>query len=455
MNGSPDNLKLGRSSVVADNIPDAVQWHEGMLLTPQHFQQADARHEALLQYAALAISPYGWGVRRLVVDTKLLPAGTFRVLDLEAVMPDGLVVLHPLNAQQDLELDLTPHIEQMRQGDVTIHLAVPAKSSSGGRGGMVRYEAYEGSPVVDENTGEGDLRIPRLRPHLVLLAMDTPPPKYAGLPLAKLRFRDEAVTLTDFVPPAMAVPLDSPIGRLCSQLVQRIREKAMQLSDQVRAPSSIEGMPLVLESKQRIQSLVGGLPLFEAVLGTGLSHPYPLYLALCSLAGTMAALGRSLVPPALKPYEHADPLSTFRPVLEFAAQMIREGISETYSTFPFQFGAGVFSRLFEGEWVGRRLVLGMRTPTGISEREMMNWAEQCLIGSASTIESLRDKRILGAGREFIERDGDLVPVRGVVLFVLQFDAEFILPGEPLCVFNPGEQGLNFRPLELVLYVRNG
>ena len=36
----------------AYEIPDAIQWHEGLLLTPQHFQQMSARHEALVQYRA-------------------------------------------------------------------------------------------------------------------------------------------------------------------------------------------------------------------------------------------------------------------------------------------------------------------------------------------------------------------------------------------------------------------
>src|SRR4030095_11711054 len=37
----------------AYEISDAIQWHEGLLLTPQHFQQLSARHEALVQYGTL------------------------------------------------------------------------------------------------------------------------------------------------------------------------------------------------------------------------------------------------------------------------------------------------------------------------------------------------------------------------------------------------------------------
>jgi type VI secretion system protein ImpJ len=75
-------------------IPDAVQWHEGMLLSPQHFQQADLHNQALQGYMTLVAAPYGWGVRRLRINEAALMAGRFAVTDLEAVMPDGLLVQH-------------------------------------------------------------------------------------------------------------------------------------------------------------------------------------------------------------------------------------------------------------------------------------------------------------------------------------------------------------------------
>ena len=72
----------------AYEIPDAIQWHEGLLLTPQHFQQLSTRHEALVQYGTSLVAPFCWGVRRLKYDRVSLTMGKFRVLQLEAVMPD-------------------------------------------------------------------------------------------------------------------------------------------------------------------------------------------------------------------------------------------------------------------------------------------------------------------------------------------------------------------------------
>ena len=63
-------------SMDARDIPDSIQWHEGLLLTPQHFQQLSLRQEALLQYVASTIAPFNWGVRYLKIDPASLAAGT-------------------------------------------------------------------------------------------------------------------------------------------------------------------------------------------------------------------------------------------------------------------------------------------------------------------------------------------------------------------------------------------
>lgn len=436
----------------ANDIPEAIQWHEGMLLSPQHFQQSAWRHELLVQYGALLVSPYCWGVRRLSLDTKLLPSGVFRVLELEAVMPDGSLVTLEANDDRELMLDLAPFAEQMRQGEVAIYLIIPARTS-GGKGTLSRYEAFEGPAIADENTGDGDLRVPRLRPRVSLMAGEAPPPKYVSLTLGKVRFEDEAHILSSYVPPTMSVPVRSPLGQMCSELTVRLREKAMFVSEQVRAPSAVADMPLLMENRARMQSLVGALPPFEAMLSTGAAHPLPLYIQLCALAGHLSGLGVSLLPPVFPPYNHSDLRATFQEVLDFALRMTNEGVPESYDAYPFQLRDRVFSLSFDTLWSTRRLVLGMRMSTGVSEKEMIAWGEECLIGSESLIPSLRDRRIRGAQRAFIEKDQDLLPVRGVLLFSLQPDAEFIKPGERLLVLNFGDRGRAFSPLEMVLYVK--
>jgi type VI secretion system protein ImpJ len=444
----------------ARELPAAVQWHEGMLLAPQHFQQMALRQEDLLAYHATALSPYHWGVHLLEHDAPLLVAGTFRLTAVEAVLPDGLVVAWQSGDTADgLEIDLAAHAEEMKQERVlTVWLVVPARRSGGSpvRGELPRYESFETDGVADENTGDGDVGIPRLRPRLaLLLSADPPPRKYVGLPLARVSYSNETFTLAEeFVPPSLRVAMDSPLGALCQGIARRLREKAVFLSERVRNPSVAGRAPQLLDTKAMIQSLVSALPQLEAVLGTGLAHPFALYLALCSVVGHVAGVGRALVPPALDPYDHADPWPRFVAARDFISRVIDEGIIESYTGFPFYLEGGVFSLAFDQVWRNRPLVLGVRGNSGTRERDLVAWMEECLIGSKERIPSLRDRRILGAPRKRIDGEGDLVPATGVVLFALDAPPEFVEPNQLLQIVDVGASGTAQRPIEIVLYVKS-
>jgi len=63
-----------------------------LLLSPQHFQLESARVDALVGWHTLIGAPYAWGVKRLKFDLALVASGTLRVLELEAILPDGTAV---------------------------------------------------------------------------------------------------------------------------------------------------------------------------------------------------------------------------------------------------------------------------------------------------------------------------------------------------------------------------
>ncbi|MBC8462201.1 MAG: type VI secretion system baseplate subunit TssK [Deltaproteobacteria bacterium] len=427
----------------ANGIPEAIQWHEGMLLAPQHFQQLALRYEELLHYHMMMVAPFHWGVRHFKLDEALLISGTLRILELEAVMPDGLVVSHGFHEDDGLEVNLTGYPEEMKQGEMTIHLVVPAKKPSPVKGDLPRYHPVEGNPVADENTEEGkEVRIPRLRPRISLLVTnETPPQKYVSFPLVKVRYEDEKFTRTEFIASSLRVPAE--IDEACSKIAMRLREQARLLSEKSRVP--------FLTKENFIRNLVATLPYFEAVLKTKESHPYMLYLALCSLVGHLAAFGPSLLPPELPPYNHNDLFSTFERVTKFVNEMI-DKVPMRFSTFRFDFENGVFSLLFKDTWMKKGLIIGVKGEQGMSEEEVIDWVERCLIGCKTKIQSMREKRILGVGRQRTEGDKDLVPSRGEVFFSLEDDSEFIESNEVLQILNPDDLSGECRMEEITLYV---
>jgi type VI secretion system protein ImpJ len=443
-----------KAPVEAKHIPEAIQWHEGMLLTPEHFLQMTTRQEMLVGYG-LACAPYLWGVRRFAWDANLLAAGLLSVTELEAVLPDGLVV----NAlvPGDLKLDLHPCAEQMKQGPVSVCLAVPIRKPVSAEGDLERYESVPAAP--GEITGNSVDGIPRLRPRLTLVPAPLPP-KYVGFPLLQIRLQNEVFTASaDY--PVLSVPVSSDIGKLCSHVARHVREKAIYLADRIRGPESASGTQSELHMGFLIHSLVAALPAFEGALYAGETHPFALYLALCSLAGCVAPVGLSMVPPIFPAYDHNSPYHSFEEVKAYIFQVIAEGISETWTTFRFRREAEAYvlaantgwSDLLPPEPTPARppLVLALRTPSGASEKDMVTWGTNCVIGTAAVIPSLVTRRILGAPRRAIEALPDLVPEKGLLLFELDLNPEFIRRGEDLQIFDRRPDAVS--PADILLFVR--
>lgn len=430
----------------AKDLPDAVQWHEGMLLAPQHFQQLARRQEDALAYHVLAGMPYCWGVRKLDIDVGLLGAGTLRVNELEAIMPDGLIVAHSpdIPGTELLELSLEPYAERLAQGALVVFLAVEKTGN--------RFHSVPGELVTDEHSESDPIEIPRLRPNLQLLAGDEPSARFVNFPLVLVVRDNEVYKLGKFVPPRIEVPAESMLKKMCIDLAVRLREKTVFLAKQTTIPSSrIEDRLQFLELRGRLHSLVSHLPYFEAVLGNESIHPYPLYLALSSLCGPLSLLRAGAVPPPPVPYRHTDLHATFATLVAEIDDML-EAVSQAYREIKMKYEDGVFSHLIEPAWLDERLVIGVRAQ---SERDLLAWMEGALIGSDSILGPLREKRVLGAQRARIDRAEELGldAGTGITLFAIRVDPSFILPDRQLMIFNPGEGAAAQRPAEIILYVK--
>lgn len=435
----------------SSEIVSAIQWHEGMLLAPQHFQQLALRQEQLLHYAMLMIAPFSWGVRLLKIDPILLLNGQFCILELEAIMPDGLAVTHSAE-EEELSLDLTPQLENIKYQNVMVYLGVPLHTTFLAN---ERYKSVEGKPITDMNTGEGALDIPRLKPRLRLMIGEEPPrSKWSYFPLAQVKYKDEAIALTDFIPPTLQVMLRCDLGNRVTHLITRAREKAALLSERLNSPVPAvrTDKPLLFETQNILQGLVSLLPQLEAVLYTGVSHPYTLYLSLCSLAGSIATCTSAKVPPVFATYNHNDLLSTFTPVCEFIHDSL-DNIHENYMVMSFHDQEQKFILKPEPEWLQRYFIIGARIPPKTSQAELIKWIEGCMIGSESQIASMSNRRILGARRLYIDKDEDLdlIAPRGVVLFRVEVDDEFIDPEQALHILS--EQKSPYRPSEIMFFVK--
>lgn len=437
-------------------LPERIQWHEGMLLNPQHFQQESARVDALAAWHALAAQPYGWGLHQLVIDDGLLATGLLRVVSLEGIMPDGTAVQfnQEHGAESPLELDLSPWVDTIEeQGELDVHLSLGRNPSMRDPGLGPRFREAPSTAAEDEVSEALPIDIPRMRPHLRLSAHEVPPSVMVHLKLARVRRENEVFRLGSFQPAAINLDASHPWRRRAVALLTQQRSKAAFLSQlcTTAAASKVEDRLQLLETQHLLSCLSLQLPMLEALVRSPALHPHTLYLALCGQLGALAQVERGGLPPMPPPWNQGDPGAALEPV--FAAfENALGSVSQSWRTVPFQLLSDQFRVRLPVEGAGSRWVVGLR---GTAERDLAAWMEGAVIGSASVWDSLVDRRVLGATRMAIEEAAELgLKGRvGYALFSIEQIAEFIDVKEELVISNPNDTVGAARPRELVLFVK--
>ncbi len=443
--------KVGDDKMARTPVIPEIQWHEGMLLSPQHFQQLELRNQQILAYHLNRLSPFYWGIHHFKLDPVVLGAGLIRLLEIDAVMPDGLIINRHSDSEFPLELDLTFLKEDLSKGDLTVYLTVPERTvtSSPVTGEWPRYISADGVEVLDDNTPDNVIRIPRLLPKVSLMAGFAPPTRYEYIPLARVTYQDEAYLLTPYMPPCFIVHHNSPLGGRCATLTLKMREKASYLAEKWQTQIGTE---LMRGTGDLLRPLAESLPLLEAMVGTGKTHPYDLYLALCTIAGRLATLRLSQAIPAFPSYHHNDILKTIDPLLDWIERIINS-IEKSYIILPFNQNDRLFYYKLPRSWSGN-LLIGVRTPPTMDASEMAEWVRECVIASERHLESARMRRVTGAAREILKEEelADLMPGSGFQLYCIYMDPHYITPGENLMIFHAADQP-HKRPSGIVLYAK--
>ncbi len=435
-------------------LPERIQWHEGMLLGPQHFQQESARVDALLAWHALAANPLAWGVRLLEIDESLLSTGVLRVLALEAVMPDGMAIVY---SERDagvgaLELDLLPLAEQMAIEGITIHLTVGHNRSMRTLEQPPMFRDAGARSADDEISEALPVDIPRMRPALTLAAGAVPPGQVTSLRLLSIEKHNEVFRRGPFVAAMLEVAPGSATHDRATTLAAQIRSKAAFLARRTAVTSSrLEDRVALLEQRERLSHLSLMLPTLEGVLRLPGIAPQALYIALCAQVGSLAMLRPGAVPMQPPAWRHDDPMSALAPLLDYLETVAGE-VSEDWRTHVFHFDAGAFSIEMQPEWLGKRLVLGLR---GQPERELVAWMGGAVIGSRTVWTSLNDRRVLGAARTSVQEAPELGlrSGSGYTLFSIAVTSEHIVEDQALVVSNVNESNASLRPQEIVLFTK--
>ena len=435
-----------------NKLQDSILWHDGMMLTAEHFEQLTGRLEKIIWYHTQLIKPYYWGVTNIEIDETLLTHGRLAITKLDAILPDGLIIHISPENQDSPQLDLARLFSDNSQKTVKICLLVPPESDDNASDstGTARYKQVKPQIINNETNQDSNDDIPLRRPNVLLQSIEDLENIDSAVPLVQIAYSNGQFLKTEFIPPTLNVLPQSPIWKIVSGIIQKVKMKSIFLANQI-TQFSVLYEPIILDKRFLLQNLTASLPMMETILQSGNVHPYQLYLSLCSLLGHLSTLGFELTMENTVIYDHNDLNNTFIQFRNLIFRILDESIGEKYHAIPFDRQGSAFRIKVNKQWLDQPLIIGITIKVDKTENDVFNWMSNCLIGSEDEIIRMRKQRTLGIQRKRIVKDSNFPATLDTVFFSLE--PQSVKPDQALVILNPSDYLLDLIPTNISLYVR--
>lgn len=424
-----------------------IQWHEGMLLSPHHFQQSDSNIQHLFSVFGAAHSAFYYGVFDMKVDTAALSSGMIRILKIRGIFQDGYSFNFDAVHDYPLEKNLSEYF-LVNAAPIKIYIGIPIRKNGQNElmGDMARYYSDEIVNVFDENTGENPINIPVLRPKLKLLTEKEVDARYASFPILEIeKSVDGGVVDTKFIPPYIAIDEHSCIAEMCRDIVQVIRNKIAYFCDRKNNYNTNSAEESMSSLKLLIQA---ALPL-EAIIKVNGIQPFEVYKCFIDAVTKIIAINPSQLIPILPVYNHEDLFLTFNGLLQYAKNIL-ERLKQQYNIIRFDKEDQMFKLQMKKEWLEKdEITIGIQNSFSCSDYDLLNWINGVQIASESMIPLLRDRRVLGAERTILERGAYITQPNNMKIISVKSKSAYIKPMEKLCLINNTSQ--HIIPEGVILY----
>ena len=443
-------------------LPDPVCWYEGMLLSPQHFQQNHIYWESQLKRYIVNTNAYFWGISEFRFDEGRLLEGELDILRLVAIMPDGLHIDVDAERGDRLRLSLAESEDIGETGRVKIHLVVPIRvpGSASDNSMIQRYLSKDSDGVVDDNTGKDERIIQRLKPRLALQATESVGREYVSLPLLVICKPDRgSYQVGRYYPPLIAIAATEYLGkdalqRRCRKLAFDVRKKARQLAGLSEDGDERLGSIAAAKHRSWIQALVQELAHVELLADCATTMPLQLYQALAKMLGSISQLSADGIPPKLPAYDHSQSLLGFDRAIAYINEQVGS-VNLNYTTIVFtEERDGLFTLAFDKAWLAMDLVVELQPDNESNSETMANWFHACCIASISLHPELYKRRILGARAQRINSDEKtgVTPAVGHLLYRIKADKRFIRSGHRLGIRLMDNKLRNAKPKRIMLHL---
>lgn len=322
-------------------------WTEGLFMTPQHLQQGDQYHEALLHHRVRAVARYDWGLTDVQFDERALASGQVKLVKAHGVFPDGTAFLigdrgedvveaRPLEGHFPAAMDaLDVFLAVPNQRDNAANTALdPAKA-----GPAVRYVAQQ-FIIPDLNTGRNEQTLSWARGNLRLLFGTEPRDAYHTIRVGQMQ-RDATggvVLRPSFIPSVLRIGaspfLVTNLKRVLSSMVGK--QKALAEGRRMRSAASVDFQASDAAKFWMLHTLNSFIPLVNHMVDHGDAHPEELYVLVGSIIGELCTFSPSGDPTDLPKFNYLELSDVFPPMFERCLAMIGAVLAEQYIIVPLE-----------------------------------------------------------------------------------------------------------------------
>lgn len=327
--------------------PRKPVWTEGLFMTPQHLQQSDQYHEALLHSRMHAVMSYDWGITGVAFDERALVAGQLKLLKCHGFFPDGTPFFVGDRGEDSVEarplegafpaaietLDLFLAVPNQRDNHSNVGLD-PAKA-----GPAVRYVA-QSTTVADLNTGRNETAIIWAKGNMRLLFGTEARDAFNSVRIGQLvRDRTGAIVVKkSFIPSILHVGVSEHLmqglRRVLSALIGK--QKSLAEGRRMRTASSVDFQASDTAKFWLLHTCNSYIPLVSHIVDHGDAHPEDVFILLGSIIGELCTFDADGDPTTIPKFNYLELTDVFDPMFERAIRMITGVIAENYVVVPLE-----------------------------------------------------------------------------------------------------------------------
>ena len=402
-------------------------WSEGMFLTPQHYQYVDRHKQAAHWFHSSHLAIHPWGFKHLEIDTDALANFNFNIIDCQALLQEGTIVVWPGN----LELTKVSFKELMpTDGTLMVYLGVPQhqphnanlydSANSGSGVSHARYVALE-VEQMDENTGSHprNIQIKRLRGRLFFGDQDRT--GYESLPMARLVPGPAGAGArldSTYIPPVLITGAWAPLQALVQELSSKIQATLNALKTSIGSEEIGEMLstPRGLETSLKFLALGGSEQVIGQMTQTSSMHPYTLYMELVRLYGQLTAFHGDLQLADPPRYQQDELGTCFRRIYKNLATLLEHLATPSYVRRNFVLRKDRMQVELRADWASgaRQIYIAVRG-TDSPETKMQQVAGLKLC-APSDLDEVKHRRLEGIPVEWLKKAPSLLPSRENLLY---------------------------------------